>query len=661
MSLTARRNLGNRGSDDAAPRDANLRHSWVRRLFVVGCVCLVGGTCLAMGLQIAGCGKSSDSLSLATSSVTSGTPTDPKIETGGVNFAEVAQERGLRHVWPQQPRPMRSPEAFGCGCATLDYDNDGLQDILLVADQHPLLYHNMGGNQFADVTSTCGLMTVKLDLTDVVISDVEGDLDRHDRLRDDSQSTSTPTGEFDGDHAEPGQPRNESRWTGVAVGDFDGDGWLDVLLSGIHRLALFRNEEGKTFVEVTKQAGLDLTNHGHWGSSAGFMDLDGDAHLDLVILNYVVFGPESKQYCELSPGVLSGCPPKEYTPEFGEIWRNTGHGGFELVPESAGMKDTNGVALVLAFTDVDDDGKQDFYIGNDGTRAEFMQNLGGMQFKNIGVEIGCAVGRAWTPMAAMGADWADFDRNGLLDLTVTDFQNNCFALFRHDAYKKSDGQSTHSFTEVGNQTGISLATCNRLGFGAKWIDMDNDGWPDICYVNGHVYDNAGDLKAGESLRQATMLFRNEAGHHFSDLVPVLDPTLAKLIVGRGSATADFDNDGRVDVLIVDYEGPPLLFENRSLTENHWIKFDLRGTGPNTFAYGARITARAGEEIWISEVSPASSYLSSSDPRIHFGLGKHTSLETVTIRWPSGSVEELRDVSADQIVRVVEGRGIAAEP
>ena len=644
MSFTAPGNLGNRGSDDAAAREAHVRRGGARAWICAGGLCLVVGTCL-VGLQLAGCGSRFNSLSLATTPVTSVTPTHPTIETGGVHFAEVAQERGLQYVWPQQPRPMRSPEAFGCGCATFDYDNDGLQDVLLVARPHAQLYHN-GGSQFDDVTATSGLVSAEVDSTDVAVNNLDVEPEGADRIRDGSRST--------GDR--------DSRWTGVAVGDFDGDGWLDVLLTGIHRLALFRNDGGRTFVEVTTQAGLDLSNHGHWGSSAGFMDLDGDAHLDLVILNYVVFGPDSKQYCELTRGMRSGCPPKEYPPEFGEIWHNTGHGGFELVPESAGMKDTNGVALVLAFSDVDDDNKQDFYIGNDGTRAEFMYNLGGMQFKNIGAEFGCAVGHTMAPMAAMGADWADFDRDGLLDLTVTDFQDNCFALFRHDIYvNKGNGLRTHLLTEVGNQTGIRLATCNRLGFGAKWLDMDNDGWPDICCVNGHVYDNAGELNAGESLRQATMLFRNESGRRFVDLVPVLDPALAKLIVGRGSATADFNNDGRVDVLIVDYEGPPLLFENRSLTENHWIKFDLRGTGPNTFAYGARITARAGNEIWISEVSPASSYLSSSDPRIHFGLGNLTVLETVTIRWPSGAVEELRDVQTDQIVRVVEGRGIAAVP
>jgi hypothetical protein len=290
-----------------------------------------------------------------------------------------------------------------------------------------------------------------------------------------------------------------------------------------------------------------------------------------------------------------------------------------------------------------------------------MHNLGGMRFENIALTIGLAVDRDWAPMAAMGADWADFDRDGRLDLTVTDFQKNGFTLFRHDAYEKGDGAMWHGFKEIGKRTGISRASYDRLGFGAKWLDMDNDSWPDVCYVNGHVYDNAGEIKAGETLRQSTLLMRNEQGRRFVNLMPALDPALSKPIVGRGSATADFDNDGRMDVLVVDYEGSPLLFENRSQTANHWVKFDLRGAAPNTFAYGARIAARAQDQIWVGEVSPASSYLSSSDPRIHFGVGELSSLETITIRWPSGRVEELHDLPTDQIVRVVEGQGIVSGP
>jgi len=658
-------NRGRRVPTDAVPQ----RHRRLRgrngisggglrgALFVAGCLMLAACVGLTRAIQSADDRRSSVGLPRVTAEVISLTPPTPAIETGGVEFAEVAGERGLRHVWPRQPRPMRLPETFGCGCAAFDYDNDGLQDVLLVADPHPVLYRNTGGGNFENVTASSGLIAAQ-----------------GDRAAGLWPAMADGTRLALGAHESPRKRRKHRRhedadWTGVAVGDYDGDGWLDLLLAGFHRLALFRNDGGGAFCDVTAQTGLDPANHRHWGSSAGFMDLDGDGRLDLVILNFVVFGPNWPQYCELVPGVRSACPPQVYPAEKGEIWRNTGQNTFELVPESAAMNDTNGVALVLAFTDVDNDNLPDFYIGNDGTRADFMRNLGGMRFKNIAVETGVTVGPGWIPMSAMGADWADFDRDGLLDLTVTDFQKNCFALYRHQAHEKGDGTTLHSFEELANQTGIAPATRERLGFGAKWLDFDNDSWPDICYANGHVYDNAGEIQAGETLRQPTMLLRSvsagglrgEQGRRFVDLVPELDPALARPIVGRGSATADFDNDGRIDVLIVDLEGAPLLFENRSRTANHWVKFDLRGSGPNRFAYGARVTAQAQGASWIGEVSPASSYLSSSDPRIHFGLGKLTALETVTIRWSSGRVEALRDVPADQIVRVVEGRGIVAVP
>jgi hypothetical protein len=631
-------NLDERGP----PGTANEVRAFVRNggLFLALCFSFAVCVAVATSIPLVFFGRSKVGLSLADAELTEPLAPATPIETAGVEFTEVARERGLRHVWPRQPRPMRLPETFGCGCAAFDYDNDGLQDVLLVADPQVVLYHNVGGGYFENTTARSGLATAQTD-----------------RRADSADSPGAATGKRARRRARAAaRSADWVDWTGVAVGDYDADGWLDLLLTGYHRLALFKNRRGEKFIDVTAQAGLDMANHGHWASSAGFMDLDGDNWLDLVVLNYVEFSPDSQQYCELAPGVRSACPPQVYAPEKGDIWRNTGHGSFELVPESDAMGDTSGRALVLAFTDVDGDNRQDFFIGNDGTRAEFMHNLGGMQFENIGVEIGVTVGRDWTPMAAMGADWADFDRDGLLDLTVTDFQKNSFALFRHELLEKQDGSGWHGFQEVGRPRGISAATRERLGFGAKWLDMDNDGWPDICYANGHVYDNAGEIQAGETLRQSTLLMRNEAGRRFVDLVPALDPALAKPIVGRGSATGDFDNDGRVDVLIVDYEGAPLLFENRSKTDNHWIKFDLRGAGANAFAYGARITANAAGETWVGEVSPASSYLSSSDPRIHFGLGKLTALDTVTIRWPSGRVEELHDVPADQIVRVAEGAG-----
>jgi enediyne biosynthesis protein E4 len=565
-------------------------------LIAFGGVVLLAGVLWMAARHFAAEASISDS-----SLIESGEVKPPPIDPAGIAFAEVARELGVTYALPRQPRPMRSTEAFGSGCALFDYNGDGWVDVLLVADPHPMLYRNVRGEKFEDVTDTCGLNLA------------------------------------DGD------------WTGCAVGDYDGDGWLDLLLTGIHRLALFRNAGGEQLQEMTGQVGLDPMNHGQWGASAGLMDLDNDGDLDLVILNYVVFGPESKQYCELAPGVKSGCPPKEYEPEFGEVWRNNGADGFELIPaETSGMKSTSGVGLIVAFTDYDDDNRIDFYIGNDGTPAEMMHNLGDMKFENVGTLSGLSVGRSYKAMAAMGADWGDFNRDGFLDLTVTDFQKNCFALYRNEG--------GGFFVEASNITGLSLSTCDRLGFGAKWIDLDNDRWPDICFANGHVYDNVSDIEGrGAQFRQPIMLFRNLEGARFVDLVPALDQEIARPIVGRGSATGDFNRDGRTDLLVVDYEGPAMLLENRSTTKSHWLTLELRAKPPNGFAYGARLTGRVGKEIWVGQVAPASSYLSSSDLEVHWGLGDFDHLDTLTIRWPSGEEQTIENVAADQFLRITQGQ------
>ena len=317
------------------------------------------------------------------------------------------------------------------------------------------------------------------------------------------------------------------------------------------------------------------------------------------------------------------------------------------------MDATNGVALVLAFTDIDDDNRMDFYIGNDGTRAELMRNQGGMKFENAGVASGLSADRDDKALAAMGADWADYNRDGRLDITITNFQHKGFAVFRNEG--------NGLFLEVGAATGIALPTSERLGFGAKWVDLDNDGWPDIFYVNGHVYDNVGEFEKGVLFRQPIMLFRNLEGKRFVDLAPVLGGDLQRPLVGRGSATGDFNNDGRVDLLVVDFEGSPMLLENRSRTPYHWITLELRSASPNEFAYGARATGHAGGNVWVAEVSPASSYLSSSDPRIHWGLGAFERLETLTLRWPSGEEQTFEDVLADRFLRITEGQAIESQP
>lgn len=285
----------------------------------------------------------------------------PAMAGDNIAFEEVAARSGIKARWAQQPRPVRNLEAFGAGCAFLDYNRDGWQDILLVTEPTISLFCNQKNGTFEDVSATTGLT------------------------------------------------EQQGQWRGCAVGDYDGDGLVDVLLSGYRCLKLLKNQNGRSFLDVTKSAGLDARNRNHWASSAGFMDLDGNGTLDLVLCNYVVFGPKEPQYCEMIPGVRSGCPPQKYRPEFPELWKNQGN-RFTDVTSTSGLKNVHGKALVVAFNDVDSDGRMDIYIGNDGLPAELMRNQGNLHFQNIGVRSGVAFSMtAGRPIAAMGADWADYD------------------------------------------------------------------------------------------------------------------------------------------------------------------------------------------------------------------------------------------------------------
>jgi hypothetical protein len=566
-----------------------------RKTFGFGAVCMLAATA-----WITSCGRESP--------VQSDTlePIAPHA-VNGIFFENVAEAAGIGFCFPQQPHPMRIKENVGGGCAFLDYDNDGWMDILFIGTAQVALYRNLGNGRFEDVSAATGM-------------------DRH-----------------------------EGFWMGCAVGDYDGDGRQDILLVGYHRLALMHNVTGRRFEDATVRAGLDPNNNRNWSLSAGFMDLDGSGHLALVLTNYVDFGPKDIQYCEVTPGVRSGCPVTRYRPEFTGLWKNPGNGRFRNVTAPSGMGDTHGRAMDLAFADMDNDGRMDIYIGNDGTPAELMRNLGGMRFRNVGMECGIAFGPMGRPVSAMGSDWGDYDRDGKLDLATSAFSDEPYSLFQN--------LGRGLFGYVSESTGIFGPTFRTLGFGTKWVDVDNDGWPDLVFSNGHVYDNAEQIDSLLTFRQPLQLFHNEPGRNgrwFCDLVPLMNGNIARPIVGRGLATGDFDNDGRMDLLVVDFEGKPLLLHNATENRNHWITLDLRSDGPNHFAYGARVTARAGTRTWVADVSPASAFASSSDPRIHFGLGDAARLDSLVVRWPDGRKEVLRDIPSDRFLIILKGRGIVKE-
>lgn len=515
---------------------------------------------------------------------------------GGVEFRDVAGERGVTLRREPRPYPLTILDSFGTGCAAWDANDDGWADLLFVGAPHPVLYLNDGTGHFRDVTPASGL------------ADEVGE------------------------------------WTGCAVGDWSGDGRLDLLVTGHRRLALYRNLGEGRFEQVTAAAGLAADNDGHWGASAGFMDLDGDQWLDLVLTQYVAFGPQSRQHCEYRPGVKTGCTPSEYPPERPRVWRNTGEGQFQEVTPAAGFDQSAGAGMVLAFGDVDDDGRPDVYLGNDGRPADLLHNLGGLTFENLGLVAGVAVTEATTSMAAMGADWGDFDRDGHLDLAVTNFQKQGFALYRRTG--------AVLYADVAARTGLAELTRSRLGFGVQWLEFDNDGWPDLACANGHVYDNAPALEgAGSSYRQPLSLLRNLEGKRFVDVVGRQPEAVRQPLVGRGLVRTDFNRDGRLDLVAVDHEGTPRLLENTTPATGHWLQLELRGKSPNRLAYGARVIGRVADRVWVSELSPASSYLSSSDPVIHWGLGAVPQLDEVTVRWPMGETQTWRNITANQRLRL----------
>jgi hypothetical protein len=375
---------------------------------------------LAAALLVSGCRPSA------------GPAPPPPPPVAPVAYREVAQAAGLQYEWgPRNRTPLSNLDTFGAGCGFVDFNRDGLLDVLTVGEPGIRLFLADGAGRFSDVS-------VRLSLN-----------------------------------------RFQGHWIGLAVADYDDDGWPDLLLTGYRRLLLLRNLRGEAVADATRAAGLDELNWNRWGASAGFGDLDGDGDLDLVVMNYVLFGPNAKKFCELAPGVLSGCPPRDYDPDYTRIYQND-QARFEDVTIRAECNTTHGKGLALAFCDYDDDGRLDFYLGNDGTPSDLLHNLGGFRFRNVGIETGAAFGTMAQPTAAMGADWGDFDRDGKFDLAVSAFSNEEYSLLRQDG---------GLFVPITAQVGMGLATFKPLGFGTHFLDADNDGRLDLHFTNGHVYDN----------------------------------------------------------------------------------------------------------------------------------------------------------------------------
>ena len=508
-------------------------------------------------------------------------------------FRDMAAAAGIdfRFAIPGK-RPINILQAMGGAAAFLDYDNDGWLDVLLMS-QRVALYRNERG-RFTDVTSGMGLSGL------------------------------------------PSQ-----WWMGCAVGDYDNDGFDDLYLSAYRGGVLLRNRAGKSFADVSAAAGIPAQK---WGTACSFGDYDTDGKLDLFIGNYVKFGPNSVQLCKVKATETS-CSPTVYEAEKPKLYRNQGGGRFLDVTADLGVLEATGKVLGSIFFDADGSGRQSIYLGNDEVSSDLLLNTG-KRFKNVGEEAGVAYTESGKPYGGMGVDYADIDLDGRMDFVVGTFSlENKLVLLN---------QGKGMFLDLSQQMGIAEPMRPYLTFGTRLFDYDNDGDQDVIFANGYIADNVAEYEPNRTYREPTLLFRNEAGKSFTDMRAEAGPDLRRDIVGRALATGDYDNDGRVDVLVADAEGAPLLLHNETPGPGSYLSIRLVGGKSNRNGYGAIVTVEADGKKQVHVCHSDGSYLAASDSRIHAGLGAAKSAK-VTVRWPAGGTDTLTVDRLNRRVTIHEGR------
>jgi enediyne biosynthesis protein E4 len=540
-----------------------------------------------------------------------------------VQFVNVAREAGLnaRTIFGGEKRNRYLLETTGCGAAFFDCDNDGWLDIFLVngtrlesnfpPGQAPTnrLYKNNRDGTFSDVTAKSGLA--------------------------------------------------RTGWgQGVCAGDYDNDGFEDLFVTYWGDCALYHNNGDGTFFDVAPKAGVTTRapKLKRWNTGCAFVDYDRDGHLDLFVANYIDFDPATAPLPESGPcmyqGILVACGPPGLNGGKNILFHNNGDGTFTDVSARAGILKTPGTyGLGVLACDLDNDGWPDIYVANDSTSSTLYRNNHDGTFTDIAIESGIAYSADGKSQAGMGVDAADYDCDGLFDVVKTNFAGDTTSLYRN--------QGSFTFDEQAFQAGLGRNT-RFLGWGAGFIDFDNDGWPDIFLGNGHVYPEVRDSARESGYRQRKVVYRNLRDGRFQDVSESLGPGIAEAVPGRGCAFGDFDNDGDVDVLVNCVNDVPQLLRCDSSPGNNWIKLKLVGTRSNRSAIGARVYCRTGSHSQMQEVRSGGSYLSQSDLRLHFGLGESTSCE-IEIRWPAGGVEKYSLTGVNRIATIIEGKPSGPNP
>jgi enediyne biosynthesis protein E4 len=500
------------------------------------------------------------------------------------------------------------PETLGSGCAFLDYDADGWQDILLVngmdwpghkRQRSTLrLYRNNRNGTFTEVTRAAGL-------------------------------------------------RVELYGIGVAVGDWNNDGFPDLLVTCVGQNRLFRNTGKGTFVDVTQASGLD--GRVAFSTSALWFDFDRDGQLDLFVCNYVKWSAEHDVFCSLDGKQKVYCTPEAYRGDTCWLFRNKGNGTFEDVTATCGIFDSSSKSLGVALVDHDQDGWPDLFVANDTQPNKLYHNLRNGTFKDVALGAGLALSQDGKARAGMGVDIADFDNSGKPGVAITNFEGEMIGLYR--------AQAPGQYLDVAMQAGVGPPSRNRLGFGCVFADIDLDGSLDLVVANGHIDDTVRNIRGNVGNAQAPQLFLNRGEGTFRDVADAAGAGFSQPRVGRGLAYGDFDRDGDVDLLMTVNNGAAVLFRNDQAGGRRSLRLKLVGTKSNRDAIGASVRVTHGGTSQSRLVKSGSSYLSQSELPLTFGVGTRDRVDTVVINWPSGRTEEFKNVATGKAYECVEGKGI----
>jgi hypothetical protein len=532
----------------------------------------------------------------------------PAAKAFSVQFVDITQHAGIRFVHNNGAFGKKYlPETMGSGCAFLDYNNDGWQDVLLVngmdwpghkrRPSYPALYRNNQNGTFTDVTREAGLAV-------------------------------------------------EMYGMGAAIGDYDNDGWVDIFVSALGPDRLFKNLGTGKFADVTQKAGLIDKDY---GASCAWVDHDKDGDLDLIVTNYVQWTIETDIRCSLDGINKSYCTPESYKGASSRLYQNQGNGAFLDVTQKAGLLDPTGKALGVTVFDANNDSWPDLLLANDTQPNRLYINNRNGTFAERGVQAGIAFSEDGTVRGAMGVDAADYDGSGSASLVIGNFSNEMLNLYHNEGGKGL-------FVDEAPTSTVGQASLLTLAFGCFFFDLDLDGWQDIFVANGHVENDINKVQKRVTYAQPPHLFHNRGNKQFAEITQLVGSSLKIPRVSRGAAYGDIDNDGDLDVLLTTNGGPALLWRNDGGNTNHFLKVRTIGTKSNRDGIGAQVRLKLSSGTQWQQVKSGSSYCSQNELPVTFGLGKAVNVPSLEVVWPSGTVDRLSNLSANQFIAIREGSG-----